>query len=221
MKGRRHSTGRLLRVRVAQNGNAGHICRRSPYPCSCGRDLLPITWASFPDASGFLAMLAIHHRWLASRPGTHRFVATSVVAALVPFPLLVGGAIYLGLRTDDLLMFRVVERAGMDGLVASYRSAVAPLGAALPEWVVFSLPNALWSLSLVSLFGLLWRHEQRMAVAAMTGASLLAILPEILQAVHVVPGTYSGQDLLAGLIACCLAALAVHLLSLPSLRRYS
>ena len=154
-----------------------------------------------------------------ARPSTRGIVVAGTAAVVVTFPLLIGGAIYLGFRTDDLLMFRAAERAGLDGIVAGYRSAVAPLRSALPDWVVFSLPNGLWSLSLVSLFGLLWRHEQRTAAVAMVGASVFTILPELLQAVRVVPGTYSGQDLLTGAIACCLAALAVRLLSIRSLRR--
>jgi hypothetical protein len=146
------------------------------------------------------------------------FVGAGVVV-LVTFPLLIGGAIYLGFRPDDLLMFRAAEVAGLDGIIAVYRSTVAPFDSTLPDWVVFSLPNGLWSFSLVSLFGLLWQHKQRTAAAAIVGASIFTIIPELLQAVRILPGTYSGQDLLTGAIACLLAALAVNLLSTHSPHR--
>jgi hypothetical protein len=148
-----------------------------------------------------------------ARPATQWNGVAVSAAVLVTFPLLIGGAIYLAFRTDDLLMFRVAERAGLNGIVAVYRSCVAPLRPMLSDWVVFSLPHGLWSFSLVALFGLLWRHEQRTATIAIVSASVFTIVPELLQAVRVVPGTYSGQDLLTGAVACCLAAAVVRLLS--------
>ena len=138
------------------------------------------------------------------------FVATFL--GLVVLPLLVGGAIYLGFRPRHLLMFSAADRMGLGGLVDAYRAGAYPLRGHLPPWAVYSLPNALWTLSLVAFLGLLWRHERAKAAYWMAAAAVLAIAPEFLQAVSLAPGTFSGGDVVSGVLACAAAALSVHFL---------
>jgi hypothetical protein len=126
--------------------------------------------------------------------------------ALVVFPLLLGGAIYLGFRTEQLLMFGAAEHLGMGDTVRRYRHAVAPLRESLPDWVVFSLPNALWTFSMLCFFAVLWRTH-RVFLATWTGIAVtFSAGAELLQAAALVPGTFSVADLVATVVACLAAA---------------
>src|SRR5262245_21021918 len=86
---------------------------------------------------------------------------TFVLVGASSIPLVFGGAIYLLWRDTSLLMFRWLEELHLSQLILSARNSSAIQSVRLPDWVLYSLPNALWVLALVSAAGLLWRDTKR------------------------------------------------------------
>ena len=109
--------------------------------------------------------------------------------------LLMGGiVIYMLFRSSNMLVFRLTDALGMQGLTDGWRKAAD--GIALPEWALYSLPNGLWALSYVVLIdGLFHRYslDTRMAWAA--AIPLCGVAGEILQAAGIVPGTFDWVDI--------------------------
>lgn len=103
-------------------------------------------------------------------------------------------------------MFTWVERLGAAHALGSARGRVRPLASALPEWVRYSLPDALWAFAFVSAMCAIWRHRLSAASAGWIGfAVLCAGGSELGQALGVVRGTFDWHDLLLLAVACALA----------------
>jgi hypothetical protein len=128
--------------------------------------------------------------------------------ALVIAPLMLGGLLYLGFRGDELLMFRVLEKLGLKSEVNLLREFLQPVGSSLPTWVVYSLPHALWTFSMLAFFAHVWHTQPSQRRIWTTGAGLGSAGSELLQAAGVVPGTFSLQDLL-GVACACLAYIII------------
>jgi hypothetical protein len=104
----------------------------------------------------------------------------------VLLPLLLGGFIYLAARPTALTF-------------VDY----APFGwtKLLPNWVIFNLPDGLWSYAFLSFTLILWRNSASLSAKfwIMTAFSL-GILLEIGQYFHLISGTFDGLDVLVYLI---------------------
>ena len=67
-----------------------------------------------------------------------------------------------------------------------------------PNWVKYNLPDGLWMYSFLSTFFIIWRdHLSKHFIAWILLAIILSFFLEILQAKHIVPGTFDWYDLLA------------------------
>lgn len=110
--------------------------------------------------------------------------------------LVIGGGIYLLMRQPVMLMHKVASELGIGTLIDKGRMLV--LGWQLPEWMIFSLPGALWSTAYILIIDALlskspsWR---RFAVAAFI--PLVGIVSELLQFVGLLPGTFDALDIIA------------------------
>ncbi len=110
--------------------------------------------------------------------------------------LVIGGGIYLLMRQPVMLMHKVASELGIGTLIDKGRMLVQ--GWQLPEWMVFSLPGALWSTAYILIIDALlskspsWR---RFAVAAFI--PLVGIVSELLQFVGLLPGTFDALDIIA------------------------
>lgn len=115
-----------------------------------------------------------------------------IIAYSVAFLLLASGlCIYLTYRSESLVMFRWAEWLGLMGAVECLRAWGA---ANVPaDWVVYSLPDGMWSTSYVLTMCALWGRERSSLVVMMPA---VAVLSEVLQAVHICPGTFDWTDLL-------------------------
>ena len=115
---------------------------------------------------------------------------------LAPILLTVGGAVYLLLRPRTLLLFRVADGLGFSDQVNQWRSSVS--SSMLPEWMVYCLPDALWTTAYLLVIDALLRTEprcQRMCSAAII--PVVGLLSEVLQWAGLLPGTYDPLDLAA------------------------
>ncbi|MEM9195572.1 MAG: hypothetical protein AAGF12_40775 [Myxococcota bacterium] len=117
------------------------------------------------------------------------------VALHAVLPLGIGAALYLGGRSDQLLGYRWGRALGIHDIVGAIRSWLRPL-ADLPEWICFSLPDALW------VYAFVWSMAKFAFAARGLERTLLLSVPvamgvgaEFGQAIGVVPGTFDIVDL--------------------------
>lgn len=127
-------------------------------------------------------------------------------------PTLVGGLIYVGYRSTDLLLFDWADVLGLEHLVHVIRLAAAAVY--LPPFATQSLPAGLWSFGLSALIGVVWSEESS------TSAGVWHLMPfclgvgsELLQAIEVLPGTYDTVDLLAYSVGSSLGYFTVRLIT--------
>jgi hypothetical protein len=120
----------------------------------------------------------------------------------VLLPLLVGGSLYVLYRPRTLVMFRWFDQLGVGPFVDRCRAAMAVPDGALPEMVVFCLPNALWLYAFVFLIGAIWQgQEKRLARLWIAVPVLLGLGPELGQLVGLVPGTFDILDVATSVVA--------------------
>ena len=145
-------------------------------------------------------MSAARRAGVASPPGV-RFVLVFCVA-----PIVVGGLIYLAFRDEHLLMFRWAEWLGFGRLITAARLYSLRHGGALPEWVLYSVPDGVWVFASTAFFTRLW-HDGHWLVRAfwISLGPALAMGGELGQALGIVPGTYDPADLLFYFVAAMLA----------------
>ena len=114
----------------------------------------------------------------------------------VLIPLLLGGLIYIGFRSDSLVMFSWFETLHIDAITSSFRDFAKSLGmTSLPKWVVFSLPGGLYMMSCVSLMMLIWGNSlNKKSLFWIFLVPILGILSEPLQYHGLLPGTHHIGD---------------------------
>lgn len=137
-----------------------------------------------------------------------------IVISLVPIVL--GGLIYLVFRPMNLIMFSWVSGIGGDELLQWVRILANPVGARLPDSVLFAVPNGLWLLSYFLLLGVIWTDE----LLPFLGWSLLlygaALVTEFLQLDGIMHGTFDLLDLAAYTVAMIMGAMVFHMSRLRS-----
>ena len=113
--------------------------------------------------------------------------------------LTAGGLTYLLFRPCTLLMFRLVDALGAMDALEKFRGLVSYTGTQLPEWVVYCLPNALWSAAyILTVEALLKPSRGKLAVAGIMPVA--GAVSEWLQAVGVLGGTFDALDIVAYLL---------------------
>lgn len=128
---------------------------------------------------------------------------------VVVLPLVVGGLIYILLRTDTLLMFQWADALSLTIPISRGRAAAAPLLPWVPGFVLFSIPDGVWVFSATAFFARLWHDGPLWARMLWIGmAPAMAIGGELGQLVGLVPGTFDVLDLLA-YAGATLGALAI------------
>ena len=113
--------------------------------------------------------------------------------------LLVGGITYLLFRPRTLLMFHVADYLGLSPIIDRIREGMT--NAWLPEFIVYSLPGALWSAAyLLTVDCFLYGQSVRTRLVATSIIPLIGVASEVFQLTGMVPGTFDGWDLLCYLI---------------------
>lgn len=127
------------------------------------------------------------------------------IAANVLLPLLSGALLYVGFRAESLLGWRWAEAIGLATTGRALRDALSH-GYTLPDWVRFTLPDALWLYALTFVVARMQRDATR-AERGLWLAFAFALGPgaELGQLAGLVPGTYDTADLIATIVAFALA----------------
>ena len=118
--------------------------------------------------------------------------------------LFLGGLIYLLYRNDSLLMFRWLDTVYADGVVATMRDYSVIYKKHLPEWFIFSLPQALWLYSGIVGMNCIWWKNRNKSCFWISIFFAIAIGMELSQATGYIPGNYDHVD--AALLILALAA---------------
>ncbi|MFH1006374.1 MAG: hypothetical protein V1800_02570 [Candidatus Latescibacterota bacterium] len=118
-----------------------------------------------------------------------------------------GGIIYVLWRKQTLLMFSWFDSMGLNSTIALLRDSASACSSVIPEWLCFSLPNALWAFGGILLFSSIWKHFFAERLFWVLIFSITAIGSEIGQLVGIVPGTYDTNDIALMLIFIFLAIL--------------
>lgn len=119
--------------------------------------------------------------------------------------MFLGGMIYILWRSDTLTMFSWFNYLGISEVIGKIRIASESFSTVLPNWLVYSAPNALWFFSGIVVFDLIWNQETKMKILWLSLFCLLAVGSEIAQAVGIVEGTFDYQDIILMIIAGLLA----------------
>jgi hypothetical protein len=126
-------------------------------------------------------------------------------------PVIVGGLIYLTYRTDSLLMFGWFNKIGLSDTIDLLRSNQLLQNLTIPNWIKFSLPDALWLFSFNYILLTLWNFNlNRQSAFWLFLAPTIGLFSEIGQLIGLVPGTFDLVDLLLLLIATLIPFLLVN-----------
>jgi hypothetical protein len=137
---------------------------------------------------------------LFSRNCSHRLYI--ILSGLAIF---IGGLIYILLRPSEHLFFGWISNAGLDRWISPARSLSPLFSQLLPEWFVYSLPNALWAFAYALLITIIWSDSRSwLRYPWMASIPLLVLGFELLQYPGLIPGTFCIQDIALGLMGLVL-----------------
>lgn len=133
------------------------------------------------------------------------------ILLLSAVPLLTGILIYLLFRDERTVVFSWLERLQLMGVLSEVRSLTLPVAPLLPEWLLFNLPNGLWSFSYALIIVFIWYREQgNLQFLFFLTVPALGLGYELMQYMGVIGGTFCLLDLgfcFAGIIAGAAAGL--------------
>lgn len=111
--------------------------------------------------------------------------------------LLFAVVIYLLFRTKVYMFIDQGHFPVLHDVFKGIQVYFKPLKAALPAWVIYSLPDGLWTYSFTSFFVLHFRFEPltRLKIFALAFTPLLSISFEVGQHFQLFPGTFDFVDL--------------------------
>ena len=67
-----------------------------------------------------------------------------------------------------------------------------------PNWVKYNLPDGLWMYSFLSTFFIIWRQQiSKHFISWILLAIIMSFFLEILQAKHIIPGTFDWYDMVS------------------------
>jgi hypothetical protein len=112
--------------------------------------------------------------------------------------LLMGGMTYLLFRPQTLLMFHVTDAIGLSAAINSMREGIS---SQLPEFIIYSLPGALWAAAyILTIDSLMFRQSVMPRILVSGIIPVIGAVSELLQLIGLLPGTFDVADLLCYLI---------------------
>jgi hypothetical protein len=119
---------------------------------------------------------------------------------LILLPMLSGLLIYLSSRSESIFLNQWISKINQGKVLTFFQNLIP--GNLLPQWIKFSLPDALWMLSLTTLVLFIWDFKLHKKSMLWVGSTILCgIVLEILQLFGFIRGTFDVLDLLFLIIA--------------------
>lgn len=112
------------------------------------------------------------------------------------FPIIVGGIIYIIFRPTTLLMFSWFDLFKLTDIIFFLRSKFHGVSIYLFSWIIYSLPNGLWSYSLTYIMLAIWKNsEKKYKFIWYITSLILGIGGEFLQYFKVINGVFEMNDI--------------------------
>lgn len=102
--------------------------------------------------------------------------------------------LYLGYRSQELLMFRWANFLGLSRIVNSWRKFCFQYP--LPEWCYYALPDGLWLLSYILLIYIIWDSHTWKSIIWIYALPTIAITSELIQLLDSRFGTFDIMDVI-------------------------
>ncbi len=114
-------------------------------------------------------------------------------ALLASIALISGGAIYFLFRPKGVPFTKIFKSISF---FPPYQGN-SFLQFVLPEWMIYSLPDGLWAFAYALLISMIWsKNKSIFGMIWMASIPILTFGMELLQGVHLLPGTFCFMDLL-------------------------
>lgn len=127
-------------------------------------------------------------------------LAKRILTSLLP--LIFGGLIYLTYRVETLKMFGWFDSMKATDFINFLRTNDFLQTINLPEWIKYSLPDALWIFSFTYFMLTIWKFKITQSSAFWIFlAPVIGLFSELGQLYGVVPGTYDPVDLILIIVA--------------------
>lgn len=130
----------------------------------------------------------------------------------VCIPIMVGAGIYSLWRSKRVLVFTWYGWLGLQAPLLALRTSLAGVRHLLPDFVLYSLPDALWVYSFTFLMQSVWFRRSRSY-----GRTFWILLPVLLgvggevgQLLKVVPGTFDLMDIASYIAAWAMAMMFIR-----------
>ena len=130
----------------------------------------------------------------------------------VILPLLLGGLIYIAFRSKSLVLFRWFEELKISELTDLIRFYLFPFKNHMPNWVIYSLPDGLWTYSFVSSFIFIWNKDSNKWEYWLLIPILISISYELLQYFIIFHDTFDILDFFICLVASVLSILILKII---------
>lgn len=110
--------------------------------------------------------------------------------------IFIGGLIYLLFRPANLIMFVWIDHLGLSESLEDKRIKSKIILEYIPEWFIYSAPNAFWVFSFGMLMVSIWGIEKKLKIVFWSSTILLiGIFSEILQYFKLIPGVFDVLDI--------------------------
>ena len=127
------------------------------------------------------------------------FKKVTIVYIISILSLFSGVLLYLIYRPTSLIIFKWIKYLGLYELVLNLRVNLKDYTP--PDFIIFNLPNGLWILSVTLLLHTIWINKFNVSFKIYLSLILvLIIIPEILQFLKLIPGTFDVFDLIVNII---------------------
>lgn len=135
---------------------------------------------------------------------THRIKSVYLLFEAI-LPVLIGGLIYILLRTDSLLMYKWFQRTNISGSIYLIRDLTNFVNFGYYKTIINTLPGGLWTFSYTAFLLIIWRNKINFGnIYYFIFIPLIAILSEFLQLFGMVSGTFDILDILTYAIGAIL-----------------
>lgn len=126
------------------------------------------------------------------------------------FFLLIGGLIYIGYRSETLLMFKWFECIGISDYIIHFRDICSKYN--IPYFIKYSLPDGLWLLSYMMIIGTIWDNRNYTYYLFIYIIPFAAISMELIQIIFSSLGTFDILDILSYVMAIIIYQLTQRLI---------
>lgn len=111
--------------------------------------------------------------------------------------LLLGTFIYIFFRASSLKIFSWIKIFGIDLSNSDFRKYCLLKINNIPKWVIYSLPDGLWTFSYVAMMLGIWDSKvNKRSIIWIALIPLIAVISELGQKIKIISGTYDQTDLL-------------------------